>query len=337
MKKLISIIFVALLSLVLFVACSAPSTDISTSIPVTSEPVETVKTDINVASLKGPTTMGMVKLMKDSETDETLNNYNFSMHGTPDEIVPNLIKGDIDIALVPANLASVIYNNTEGKVQVAAINTLGVLYIVETGDSIQTLADLEGKTIYSTGKGTTPEFVLSYLLTQSGVNATIEYKSEATEVAAMLEANADAVALLPQPYVTAVLMQNENARIALDTTEEWNKISPDSTLVTGVVVVRKDWAEKNPEALQLFLQEYELSTQYVNENIPEAAKLVVEYGIIAKEPMALTAIPKCNITYIDGDEMKTSVSDYLQVLADANIASIGGELPKDDFYYGATN
>jgi NitT/TauT family transport system substrate-binding protein len=259
------------------------------------------------------------------------------MYGTADEIVPKLVNNEIDIALVPCNLASVLYNKTEGAVQVAGINTLGVLYILENGDSIQRLVDLKGKTIYSTGKGTTPEYSLNYILEQNGIvpgtDVKIEFKSEATEIAALMSESDEIIAVLPQPFATVVQAKNPDVRIAIDFTEEWEKIDAEGTLVTGVVIARKAFIEENPEAFQVFLGEYGASTQYVNENVEEAAGWIAEYGIVPNAEVGAKAIPKCNITFIKGDEMQTKISNYLKVLFEANPQSVGGSLPEDDFYY----
>ncbi len=301
-----------------------------------AETTDTTKTAIRVGSMKGPTTMGIVKLMQDDEAGIAANDYEFTMSGSADELVPLLVKGELDVALVPCNLASVLYNNTKGAVQVAAINTLGVLYIVETGDSIQSVADLKGKTIYSTGKGTTPEYALNYVLSLNGLtpgeDVTIEYKSEATEVAAALSSGTADIAMLPQPFVTATISQNENLRVALSLTEEWEKVNAESALVTGVAVVRKAFYEENPEAVKAFLEEYAASAEYVNANAAEAAEWIAELGIVAKAPLAEKAIPACNIVLITGDEMKTKVSGYLSSLFDQNAAAVGGALPDDAFY-----
>ena len=292
--------------------------------------------DINIAVMTGPTAIGLVKVMSDNEAGSAKNNYHFNVYGTADEISTGLMKGELDVACVPCNLASVLYNKTEGEIITAAINTLGVLYIVETGDSIKSVEDLRGKTIYSTGQGTTPEFTLRYLLSASGIDpdqdVTIEYKSESAEVAAMLAEATDAVAMLPQPYVTAAMNQNANLRIALSVTEEWEKLSKDTTVVTGVLVARKAFVEENREAFDRFLEEYEVSAAYTNENVEEAAELIEHFGIF-KAAIAKKAIPYCNVTFVAGEEMKTLISSYLQVLYDQKPASVGGAMPADDFYY----
>ena len=315
---------------------SASTTAESTAAPEAEAPVTTFR----IAGLKGPTTMGMVKLMSDAEAGETHQDYQVTMYGAADEVVPLLVKGDIDLAAIPANLAANLYNQTEGKVQVAAINTLGVLYVVTTGDDVKSVEDLKGKTVYSTGKGTTPEYVLNYILKENGIDPekdlTVEYKSEATEVAAALQAaDEGAIAVLPQPYVTAAQSQIEGLNVALNLTEEWNKVSTDSDLVTGVLVASTEFIEQNEAAFEEFLKDYQASIEWVNSNTADAAELVANYGIVAKAPLAQKALPACNITYVDGAEMKTKLSGYLQVLFDQNPKAVGGAMPGDDFYYGA--
>ncbi|HZK02273.1 MAG TPA: ABC transporter substrate-binding protein [Anaerovoracaceae bacterium] len=301
------------------------------------EPDVADMTTFHIASLKGPTTMGMVKLMKDAEEDNVKHDYKFEIFGTADEIVPKLINGDLDVALLPCNLASVLYNKTEGDVQVAAINTLSVLYVIESGETVNSVQDLMGKTVYSTGKGTTPEFAFNYILKQNGIDPekdlNIEYKSESTEIAAMLQDAEDTIAVLPQPYVSVVQMQNDKVRVALSFNEEWDKVGAESSMVTGVVLVRKAFAEENIDALNEFLDEYKASTEFVNANVEEAAQWIADYGIVAKAPIAVKALPDSSIVYIDGDHMKAKVSGYLKVLFDANPQAVGGALPEDDFYF----
>ncbi len=307
-----------------------------TAADVTPTPAAAEKIDINVAALKGPTAMGMVQLMEEAEAGATANNYSFTIAGAADEVTANIIKGEFQIAAVPCNLASVLYNKSKGAVQVAAINVTSVLYIVETGEEIQSVEDLKGKTIYSTGKGTTPEYTLNHLLQSAGLDpekdVRIEFKTEATEVAAMLAESADAIAMLPQPYVTVAMTQNENIRIALDVAAEWEKYTENSSVVTGVVLVNKAFAEEQPEAVSAFLAEYRASTEYVNANVEEAAALVEKQDIV-KAAVAKKALPKCNIVFITGEDMKTRVSAYLDVLHGQEPNSVGGELPGEDFYF----
>lgn len=289
---------------------------------------------VGVAALKGPTAMGMVKLMEDSgEGSVNGNSYEFTVVGAPTEITPMLVKGEVDIAALPANLAAVIYNNTKGKVKVLAVNTLGVLYICENGNSVSSIEDLKGKTIYSSGKGSTPEYALDYILEQNGLSdLPIEWKSEHAECVAALLNDPDAVALLPQPFATTAIMKNPSIRIALDLNKEWDKVSPESALLTGVVVARTEFVEKEGAAVERFLEEYGKSTAWVNENVAESSLMIGNLGIVTAQ-VAEKALPYCNIVCITGPEMKERLSGYLEVLYNANAKSVGGVLPGEDFYY----
>ena len=294
---------------------------------------ETAATGLRVAGLKGPTTMGLVNLM---ESDDGAN-YTFTMYGAADEIVPLLVKGELDAAAVPANLAATLYQKTQGQVEVACINTLGVLYIVENGDTVQSVADLKGQTIVTTGKGTTPEYVLRYVLSQNGLDpdkdVTIEYCSEATEALSQVQAGQATIAMLPQPFVTSALSQVEGLRVALDMNEEWQKVAG-SQLVTGVLVVRKDAVEADPDAFEEFLNGYAASVEAANTDLEGTAALCESYGIVAKAALAQKALPECNIVFERGEQMKTDLVNYFQVLYDADPSSVGGAMPADDFYYG---
>lgn len=289
---------------------------------------------VRVAALKGPTAMGLTKLMYDTE-ESGMGTYDFEIYAAPDELTPLIIKGEVDLACIPANLASVLYNKTEGEVEVLAINTLGVLYIVENGEeTVSDIADLKGRTIYASGQGSTPEFALNYLLTQNGIadDVNIEWKTEHAECLTALTENEGSVALLPQPFVTTAMTKNEGIRVALDLTKEWDKLGSGSSLITGVVVARKDFIEAEPVELGYFLEGYKMSVDYVNSDIDGAAALVGKYDIVP-EAVAKKALPACNITFISGEEMKEKLSGYLKVLYDSEPKSVGGNLPADDFYY----
>lgn len=291
--------------------------------------------EVDVAALRGPTSMGLVKLMEESENGFTDNSYSFTLEGAPDAIVPLLVKGDIDAAAIPGNLASVLYNNTKGQIEVIAINTLGVLYIVENGDSIQSVDDLRGRTIYSAGKGSTPEYALQYILSSNGLevgkDVFIEWKSEHAECVAALKADKNGCAMLPQPFAATAMMQDSNIRIALDLNDLWEE-KVGSVLITGVTVVRKDFASENPETLQAFMEDYASSVEYAQCDVLGAAALIGKYGIVP-EKAALAALPYCRISFITGEEMKEALSEYLSILYDANPKSVGGALPDDGFYY----
>ena len=297
------------------------------------------KVTVKVGALKGATTLGLLPLEDKAANGEAGENYEFSMMTAADELLPMMIKGELDIALLPSNVASILYQKTNGGVTVIDINTLGVLYMVSGDSSITGVEDLAGRTIYLTGKGTTPDYVLHYILSGNGMDAdsdcTLEYKSEATEVAALLAENPDAIGLFPQTFVTAACAQNDALSVILDMNAEWEKLQGEdgSRLVTGVTVVRNEFLQEHENAVATFMEEHQASAQSMNSDVENGAKLAAASEIIAKEPIALKAIPKCNITYIDGADMKQALSGYLEVLYEQNPESIGGALPGDDFYY----
>ena len=349
MKKLLSLLCVLSLSAALLAGCSTAGDAGTSETPGSSSTPSDVTEmadpiDVNVMALKGPTAMGMVEFMNEADSGTiTDNNYHFNITAATDEVSAALAQGTTDIATVPANLASVLYNNTEGGVQVLAINTLGVLYIVESGDTVHSVEDLRGKTIYASGKGNTPEAALNYVLTQNGIDpsadVTIEWKSEQAECLSALMAEENAIAMLPQPFVTTAQAQSESLRVALDLTEEWDALQADSetpstpsTLVTGVVVARTTFVEEHPEVVSAFLDHYQESVDYVNSNVEEAAQLVGQYEIVTAE-VAQKALPECNIVFIEGAEMKEKLSGYLSVLFEQNPQSVGGALPDDAFYF----
>ena len=288
---------------------------------------------VRVGSLKGPTTMGLVNLMQDSENGEAIGTYEFTMATQPDEIMASFVSGDIDIALVPANVAAVMYNKTEGGVRLVDINTLGVLYCVTGDESIKSVADLAGKTVLTTGQGATPEYAMNYLLEKNGVtDCSLEFKSEATEIAAVLQEDPTQIAILPQPFVTVAEMQNEELKTAFGLTDEWEKVSEDSQLITGVTVVRAEYLEEHKAEVENFVKEHAKSAETAVSEVEATSELVAKYGIIEKAPVAAKAIPECNIVCISGDDAKTALSGYLQTLFDADPKAVGGNLPAEDFY-----
>ena len=290
-------------------------------------------TAVRVGAMTGPTAMGMAQLLDEPE-------YTPTIVGTADELMPRILQGDVDIAAVPANLAATLYQKTNGQVTVLAVNVLGVLYVGELGgETVQTVADLKGKTLLATGKGATPEYFLRYILTQNGLDpdkdVAIQWKSEPSEVVALLNAKGEGLAMLPQPYVTAAANQlGENFRIALSVSEEWEKLESDSRCTTAVVMARTAFVQEHPEQVQAFLEALSQSVQWVNEQPQEAAELCEQLGII-KAGVAKKAIPDCNLVCITGDEMKQALSGCLEVIYDQNPKAVGGKLPGNDFYYGA--
>ena len=326
MKKVRSLLLVLVLAISLMSGCTK------------QESVPEEKATIRIAALKGPTSLGMLQMMENAEKGEAPDTYEFTLAGTADEILGDIIQGNYDIAAVPINVAAVLYNKTEGKVQLGAVNALGVLYLLEAGDTIHSIADLKGKTVYTTGKGATPEYTLNYLLAANGLDpetdVTVEYMSEAAEIGAQIAAGNCEIALVPQPYATAVQVQNEGWHVALSLNDAWNESGADSGLISGCIVVNKAFAEAHPEAMARFMQAYAESVEWVNANAADAGQLA-EHFDITKAGVATKAIPYCNIVCISGDEMKAKTAGYLQILFDANPTSVGGTMPGDDFYYGA--
>lgn len=340
----------AMLAVALTAGCAASSTaqpagggTPATTSAATSTPTPTASAErvtVRIAALAGPTTMGLVGLMQAADAGTGRQDYEVTTYGTPDEVVPLLVKGEVDVALLPANLAAVVYQQTRTDagpaVQALTVNTLGVLSVLENGTSVQSLADLRGRTVYSTGKGASPQYVLEHLLRQSGLtpgtDVTVEFKSEATEVAALLAATPGAVGVLPQPYATAVIAGNPGVRVVVDLTRAWSDLGNASQLVTGVTVVRTAFADEHPQALADFLADDEASVTFVNDSPAEAAELVVAAGLVKAVPVAQAAIPASHLVFLTGDALRPALEGYLQVLHDAQPKSVGGAMPGDDFY-----
>lgn len=323
-KKLITLALTAAMVLLLLGGCGSSGQDHAT---------------IRLGGLKGPTSMGLAKLLTDAKDGKSASTIEYTLAAAADELTSALIQGNLDMAAVPSNLASVLYNRTNGEISVLAVNTLGVLYIVDTKDSVHSFADLKGRTIYATGLGTTPEYSLKYLLQQNGLDpdkdVTLEFKSESTEIVSIMKStDEEVVAMLPQPFVTVASSNVEGLNVALDLNAEWNALNNGSSLVTGVLIARNAFLEEHPKAVAAFLEEYKSSTAYANANVEEVSEMIEALDIV-KAPIAQKALPQCNITYLDGADMKTAVSGYLQILYDQNPQSVGGALPTDDFYYGA--
>ena len=334
-KKIISII----LTLAIFFAFAACGKTAQEKDPETTKAPEKKQT-INIAALKGPTGMGISKLAEDAKNKKTINDYNITLASSPEDIVSMISSGAVDIAMCPLNMASVLYNKTNKNVKMLGINTLGVLYILENGTTINSIKDLKGKTIYATGQGSTPEFILNYLLEKNGLkvgtDVKIEYKTEHSELAALAASGKANICLLPEPNVTVVTNQNPKIRIALDLTKEWEKINgQDNTLAQGCIIANAKFLSKNEKAIKSFMKEYKSSVDFVNANKEEAAKYIVAQGILPKEPIAIKAIPNCNMTFIEGKDMKRIAKQNLQVFFDSNPQSVGKVLPDDSFYYNA--
>jgi len=300
------------------------------------ESTEETKTEtesaLKVISLKGPTSIGLVHLMEKAEKDNLP--YSFQMEASPDALLPEFVSGKADIATVPANMAAVLYQKLEKDLYVLNINTLGVLYGVSGNAEVKSFSDVNGKSIYSTGQGASPEYLMNALLKENHVSTDLEFFTEPTEIAARLKENPDAIAILPEPFATATLLQNSALERKFSLTEEWNKLYAGANLPTAVTIVRKSFYEEHKALLENFLKEEKESIEAVEQEIDTTASLMVKYGILEKEELAKKAIPNCNVHFIDGEEMKKDLEKYYEVLFAADPKSVGGALPDTEFYFG---
>ena len=319
-------------------AAEAPAEPTEAPVEAAEEPAEAVT--VRLAALTGPTAMGMAKIFSDADAGNAANTYEYALYGAADELTPHLLQGNVDIAAVPLNLASVLYNKTSGGVKLCAVGVLGVLYITEfNGETVQSLADLAGKTIYATGKGSTPEYFLRYLLAENGLDldsdVTVEWKSEPSEVVSLLKAENGGIAMLPQPYVTAAAAQlGEGFRAAVSLSEAWDALDNGSRCVTAGVVVRTEFAEAHPEAVEAFLTEMAESVDWVNANPADAGEICGALNIV-KAPIAAKAIPNCHLVCLTGEEMIAAATGTLETLFALNSSAVGGALPGEDFWFGA--
>jgi len=295
--------------------------------------------NLKIMVLNGTTGMGAASMIsKYKNTDNS--KYNFEIVAAADVVSAAIIGGEVDVAAVPTNLASVLYNKTGGKIKVAAINTKGVLYVLSTGDGVNTVNDLKGKTVYPPGLGSNPEYILKHLCESNGLEVGKDVIIDGAtypspdELATAVASGKAELALLPEPKVTAVTTQNSNVKVAIDVTAEWEKaFGAENTLVQGCIIIRSEIVEQYPNTVEAFLEEYKESVELVNEKPEEAAKLIAEAGIVPKEALALKAIPRCNISYIDGEEMVKALKFFFNALYEVEPKSIGGKLPDDGLYY----
>lgn len=345
MKKKLSLLLAAALTLSMLASCGPKTTsDGSGSVSGSensSSSVSTQTTDLpDFMVLSGPTGVGAAKLMADNETAAEEDKVIASATVVADnqEVNDALISGSADIAAIATNVAATLSAKTDGAIQVLAVNTLGVLYILEKGDSVNSMADLAGKTVYATGQGANPEYVLNYLLTQNGVDpADVDIQwMTAQEVSAKMTSSEQAICMLPVPAATALMIQDSSVRQAVSLSDEWDALGQGS-LAMGCVVARTEYVEENPQAVENFLTAYEASINYMKDeaNADQASQMVAQYEITPNAKVAAAAIPQCNLTYLAGQEMRSTLEQYYQVLFQADPAAIGGSMPYDSFYYGA--
>lgn len=345
MKRIIAAALAALM-LFAFASCGTEPKDTGVTTTTTTvkgntdtTPTPTDRT-VDIKVLGGPTGMGISKLWNDSKNGNTALKYNFSVTASPDaEYLADIKKGEFDIAALPTNVAAKLYN-TGAPIQIAAVNTLGVLYVLEAADTptIKSVADLKGKTIYTTGQGATPEYALRYILSSNGIDpdndVNIIYETDGSLVIADIKKGDASVVMLPEPAATNV-QKVTNAKVVLDVTEEWNKIAGEGNdLMQGCVVVSNKFVSEHKDLLDTFLAEYDASVKYVNENQSEAAQMIVDLQILSvSAEVAQTAINGSKITYVDGDAMKTALLKVYEVLFNADNASIGGKIPDENIFY----
>ena len=299
-------------------------------------PATADRPQVRLGLLKGPTGMGAAKLLADNDAGTTAADYRVTLGADPaNDIVPLVIKGDLDLAAVPTNLAATLYQKTEGGVKLLALNTLGVLHILENGDTVHTLADLGGKTLYAPNRGSNTEYVLNYLLERNGLtpgeDVTIEWRT-ADEISALMVSGEADLAMLPVPAATSVMMQNQDVRDAVDLNDAWTAAEAPGTFTMGCLIARTGWLEENGDLADAILAEYADSIAYVNENVDEAAELIARYEITPKAAIAKAAIPQANLVCVTGADLR-EIQDYYEILFAADPTSIGGAIPDDAFYY----
>ena len=337
MKKSILILSLLLvLVLTVLVACHNDDTTASETTHNPAIDAPATAEEVRILALKGPTGMGLANVINDAKLDES-SRYSCEIMAGPDLVKTEVLLGNYDIAALPTNVAAALYNTKKADFVIAAVNTLGVLYVVENGETVTDIQSLKGKTINATGQGSTPEYILRFVLKENGIDpdkdVTLDFSyTEHAELAAHVKSGTVSIAVLPEPQVTSAIMGESNARVALNLTEEWDKVS-DSDVMQGCIIVRREFAEQYPEQLQEFLDAYRASVQFVNENVEAAATIISNLGIIPKAELAKAAIPRCNIVYVDGEEMKQSLTGFFTVLYEANPASVGGKVPDEALYY----
>jgi len=323
MKKIYLVLFMVFISFNLM-ACGAKNS-----------PDEHVS--VSIASLKGPTSIGMIKLIDDSSSIDSDNvSVSLEVIPSPDLLVPRLLNEELDIAAVPVNVASKVYNLTKGKYELAVINTLGVLYVLSADKSINSLEDLKGQTIYCGTPGATPDFILKNLMNKNNLkpdeDILIDYSLNNSELAQAVIGGDIEYAILPEPFATMVSMKNKDIKRCINIQEEWNNVEESAEIVMGALVVKKEFRENNTEFLNKFLKEYETSVSWVNDNLVEGGKLLEKHEILPSSKIAELSIPNCNIVYIDAQSKKDEILNFLKILYDFDKKSIGGKLPDENFF-----
>lgn len=302
--KRISAAFLALLMLFSLASCADNGGE--TKPEETTSYVRENKTKLAV--FNGVTSLGVAKLVKDRGYA-----YESSLYTDLSE-VENLIKnGGADMAAVPVESAARLFNETKGAVKIIAVNNLGVLHLVTGDESIKTLADLKDKTVYATGKGTAYEHIMNFIFEKNAISPKVEYvATEAELVTLAIEGKAD-ICIIPEPYATKVVFENTKMKRVIDLSDEWNKFS-EAPLVQGVIVARTEYIEQNPEYIEQFLFQNEISVNFLNENIDAGADMLYNGQYFSTFDLARECVPACNLYFMKGEEMKAAVKVVYDVL-----------------------
>ena len=344
MKKILSLLLVLCIGLALSACGTTPEVTPTASPTTTPGGTSTPETtpsptpsELDIFAMKGPTGIGMAPIFSDAKSGKTFDKYNFTIATNAQEKLSDLIAGNYDIASIPTNLAATLAKRAPGMYKILAVNTLGVLYVLDSSGEVKSVKDLKGKEIYATGSGQVPQFALEYVLEKNGLkpgeDVVINYLADAADVGALISGKQATVAMLPQPYVTTVTAANPDYKVALDITEEWSKVAEEgSSLMTSCIVVNAQTYEKDKAAVERFMETFRKSVKFVNEDPGAASLTVVEAGIVAKAELAEKAIPKCNIVCIEGDEMKTSLKAFYNAIFAVNPQLIGGQVPADEIF-----
>ncbi|MEN8906284.1 MAG: MqnA/MqnD/SBP family protein [Clostridiales bacterium] len=333
MKKIIYILCIFFVISIILNGCKKSETTIKEKEDVAKKNIKTMK----IGTLKGPTGMGMSYMMEKDEKGESKLDYSFNIVGAPDQLTSDIINNKIDVAAVPTNLAAILYTKTKGNIQLLGVNTLGVLYLIENGNTIKNISDLKEKSVISSGKGAAPEYIFQYLIEKNGLDinndVNIEYLTEHSEVAASIVSGKNKLAIIPEPFVTTVLSKNKDLRIALNFTEEWSKATSESELPMGVIIVSKKFADENSDSINTFMNEYTESVDFVNNNHNKASEFIKKFDILQDSNLASKAISNSSITFIESKESKDDILKFYEILNDLNPKTIGGSIPDDKFFY----
>jgi|LGOV01.1.fsa_nt_gb NitT/TauT family transport system substrate-binding protein len=300
------------------------------------ENIENDKTFIKVAAPIGSPTLSIIKMFKDSLMIGSNTEVAYECVKSPDLMASKIMSGEIDIALVPSNLAIKMYNKGIDY-KYAATGVWGVLYIISSED-ITTWEDLKGKEINIIGRGLTPDIVTRYLLKANGLepdkDVKFNYVNGASELAQLFISGESTLSIMPEPMLSKVMMKKCDTKIVLDLQEEWTKVSGnnDSYPQAGIFI-KNELIENHPELVEEFLLKYEESIKWVNENPSLAGEYSEEFKTGLNAELVKKAIKRSNISYKNAIDSEKALISYYEVLLNFSPDTIGGKLPDDNFYY----